>query len=52
MKVAVSSNGSDLNAPVSPVFGRCPYYIFVDTETMEYEAIANPAMAAPGGAGI
>jgi len=52
MKVAVSSNGNDLSAQVSPVFGRCPYYIFVDTESMEFEAMANPAISAPGGAGI
>ncbi len=52
MKIAVSSNGNDLNAQVSPVFGRCPYYLFVDTESMEFEAVANPAISAPGGAGI
>ena len=52
MKVSVSSNGNDLNAQASPVFGRCPYYIFVDTESMEFEAVANPAISAPGGAGI
>lgn len=52
MKIAVSSNGNDLSAQASPVFGRCPYYIFVDTESMEFEAVANPAISAPGGAGI
>lgn len=52
MKIAVSSNGNDLSTPVSPVFGRCPYYLFVDTESMEFEAVANPAISAPGGAGI
>lgn len=52
MKVAVSSNGDDLSAQVSPVFGRCSYYLFVDTESMEFEAVANPAISAPGGAGI
>lgn len=52
MKVVVSSNGNDLSAQVSPVFGRCPYYLFVDTESMEFEAVANPAISAPGGAGI
>jgi predicted Fe-Mo cluster-binding NifX family protein len=52
MKVAVSANGQDLDAPTSPVFGRCPTYIFVDTETMQFEAVANPALSASGGAGI
>jgi predicted Fe-Mo cluster-binding NifX family protein len=37
---------------VSPVFGRCPVYVFVDTETMQFESAGNPAMSAPGGAGI
>ena len=52
MKIAVTSNGADLDAPASPVFGRCPTYVFVDTETMEFEAVENPAINAPGGAGI
>lgn len=52
MKVAVSSQGETLEAPASPVFGRCPTYLFVDTETMEFNAIANPAMNQGGGAGI
>ncbi|HID87764.1 MAG TPA: dinitrogenase iron-molybdenum cofactor biosynthesis protein [Anaerolineae bacterium] len=52
MRVAVSSNGSDLDAAVSPVFGRCPTYVFVDTDTLQFEAVPNPAMSAPGGAGI
>lgn len=52
MKIAVTANGADLDAPTSPIFGRSPTYILVDTETMQYEAIANPAVAAGGGAGI
>ena len=52
MKVAVTSNGADLNAPASPVFGRCSTYVFVDTETMQFEAVPNPAISASGGAGI
>ena len=52
MKIAVTSNGVDLDAPTSPVFGRCQTYILVDTETMSYEAVANPALSAGGGAGI
>ncbi|MGQ9681481.1 MAG: NifB/NifX family molybdenum-iron cluster-binding protein [Anaerolineae bacterium] len=52
MRVAVSANGANLEAPASPVFGRCPVYVFVDTETMAFEAVENPAMSAGGGAGI
>ena len=52
MKIAVTANGTGLDAPASPVFGRCPTYILVDTETMQYEAVANPAVSAGGGAGV
>jgi predicted Fe-Mo cluster-binding NifX family protein len=52
MKVVVSAMQEGLDAEVSPVFGRCPVYVFVDTETMEFESAPNPAMSAPGGAGI
>jgi predicted Fe-Mo cluster-binding NifX family protein len=52
MRIVVTSSGADLDAPASPVFGRCQTYVFVDTETMETEAVANPAIGAASGAGI
>ena len=52
MKIVVSANGANLDAPASPIFGRCPMYVFVDTGTMESDAVENPAIAASGGAGI
>lgn len=52
MRVVVSANGKDLDAPASQVFGRCPAYVFVDPDTMAFEAVDNPAANAPGGAGI
>ena len=52
MRIVVSSNGKDLASEASPVFGRCPVYMFVDSETFEFEAVENPAMSAAGGAGI
>lgn len=51
MKIVVTANGSDLDAPVSPVFGRCTMYIFVDPEKMTFEAVPNPAASSAGGAG-
>lgn len=52
MKIAITSNGANLDSPTSPVFGRCPMVVLVDTETLQFEAIENPAIAAPSGAGI
>jgi predicted Fe-Mo cluster-binding NifX family protein len=55
VRIVVTANGADLDAPASPVFGRCPTYVFVDTETadedrpMQFEAVENPAINAAGG---
>ena len=52
MKVCVSAVASSLDAQVDPRFGRCPYHVIVDSETMQFEAIPNVASGAMGGAGI
>ncbi|MGB7001660.1 MAG: NifB/NifX family molybdenum-iron cluster-binding protein [Halobacteriota archaeon] len=52
MKICVTATAGDLNAQVDPRFGRCQYFVIVDSETMAFEAMANEAIAAPGGAGI
>jgi predicted Fe-Mo cluster-binding NifX family protein len=52
MKIAISATGPDLDAEVDPRFGRCQYFIIVDPETMQFEAIANESAMASGGAGI
>ncbi len=60
MKIVVTSSGADgstelaevLEAQAHPAFGRCPTYLFIDTETMQFEAVENPAANAAGGAGI
>ena len=53
MKVAVTSNGKDLNAEVDPRFGRAAYFLIVDPDTMEYKAVENTQnMELPQGAGI
>lgn len=53
MKVAVTAKGTYLAAEVDPRFGRAPYIMIVDTETMEYEALDNSSnVNAFKGAGI
>ena len=50
--MCVTATAGDLNAQVDPRFGRCQYFVFIDSDTMAFEAMANKAIAAPGGAGI
>ena len=52
MKVAVSSTGPNMDADIDPRFGRCPYFIIIDTESMAYEALENTIAASSSGAGI
>ena len=52
MKIAISSTGKDLNSQVDPRFGRCAYFIVVETEDMSFEACENENTALSGGVGI
>jgi len=52
LKIAVSASGSGLDALIDPRFGRCPYFVVVDTETMQFEDVRNTSQYAPSGAGI
>ncbi len=51
MKVAISATGSSLDALMDQRFGRAAYFLMVETESLEFEAIENSGAAA-GGAGI
>jgi predicted Fe-Mo cluster-binding NifX family protein len=52
MKIAVSSTGESLDVQIDPTFGRCSYFVIVDSETMKSEAVANTASGVMSGAGI
>ena len=52
MKICVTATAKTLDAQIDPRFGRCSYFILVDSETMQFEAIQNVAAGASGGAGI
>ncbi len=52
MKLAVTAKGDSLDSEVDPKFGRCSYFLLVDTESMNYESIKNSSKSARGGAGV
>ena len=53
MKIAVSSTGKDIKSNIDQRFGRAPYFVIVDSDTMEYKAVENSQnLELPQGAGI
>lgn len=52
MKIAVSSTGETLDAPMDPRFGRCACFAIVDIPTMNVAFVPNPGAAMGQGAGI
>jgi predicted Fe-Mo cluster-binding NifX family protein len=52
MKIAVSSSGKSLDSQIDPRFGRCAYFVIVETDGMRFEAFVNKSIALGGGAGI
>jgi predicted Fe-Mo cluster-binding NifX family protein len=52
MKIAVSSNGETLDAQLDPRFGRCQYFLVVNSDDMNFEACNNESAVQGGGAGI
>jgi len=52
MKICVTSIGNNLEAQVDQRFGRCLFFIIVDSETMQFKAIQNMAANNRGSAGV
>lgn len=52
MRIAVSATDGNLDAQIDPRFGRCQYFVFVDSDTMQFTARPNASTGAMHGAGI
>ena len=52
MKICVTSVSGNLDAQIDPRFGRCQYFIIVDSESMQFEPVPNRAVNSGSGAGI
>ncbi|MBP7089060.1 MAG: NifB/NifX family molybdenum-iron cluster-binding protein [Candidatus Omnitrophica bacterium] len=51
-RICITSEGNSLDSKVDPRFGRCQYFIIVDIDNLQFEAIENPNIESMGGAGI
>ena len=52
MKIAVSASGQDLDAQIDQRFGRCDYFLIIDTDTMETQGFPNDHNSQTSGAGV
>lgn len=52
MKVAVCSRGNTMDSPVDERFGRCAYFVIVDTETGAVDVVRNTGVDSLHGAGV
>jgi predicted Fe-Mo cluster-binding NifX family protein len=52
MKIAVAARGTNLDAETDPRFGRCPYFVVVESGSGGFTVLANAAAEAGSGAGI
>ncbi len=52
MKVGIVTEGDELTSFVAEDFGRAPYFLIIDAETMEYEVVENEFKDAAEGAGM
>jgi len=51
MKIAISAYGDSLGAKAHKLFGRCDYFVIVDTDTDEISALKNKSANASTGVG-
>lgn len=51
MKICITAQGDRLDAPVDPRFGRCAYFLIIDSQTGEMSAVHNNG-GASGGSGV
>ena len=52
MKVCVSASSGSFEAKVDLRFGRCPFFVIVNSETMEFNVVSNLSTNTAHGAGI
>lgn len=52
MKIGIPASSDTLEADLDPRFGRCQYFLVVDSDSMDFTAVPNDSINASHGAGI
>ena len=52
MKMCITAVSGSLDAQMDPRFGRCAYFMIVDSETMDFEVVSNSVAGGMSGVGI
>ena len=52
MIICITSEGDNLDSKIDQRFGRCQYFIFIDTDNSEFEAVQNQNLNGMGGVGV
>ncbi len=52
MKIAISSAAKSTDSKMDSRFGRCECFAIIETDTMTFQFVDNPAKNEKGGAGV
>lgn len=52
MKAAITAQKGSMDSQIDGRFGRCQFFVIVDTVSGQHEVFENTALSAGGGAGI
>ncbi|MCF7916605.1 MAG: NifB/NifX family molybdenum-iron cluster-binding protein [Candidatus Omnitrophica bacterium] len=52
MKICITAEGDNLDSKIDPRFGRAQYFLILDTESEDLEAIQNRNVGGMGGVGV
>ncbi len=52
MEILLTTVTAGIDSEIDPRFGRAAHFLIVDPDTMVWRAEPNPALSAPGGAGV
>ena len=52
MKICLTAITNNLDSQLDPTFGRCAYFIIIDSQTLNFKALKNKATHVSEGAGV